>query len=137
MLEVGGHLFEGEAGLELQLACGEVIEHRVDADAGDGARERRARAHVRAVAEREVLVGVGAVDLELVGRVEDPVVAVRRRGADHDSFAPMHGTTGDLGVAHASAREEQDRGSEPQALLDRGREERAVGAQRAPRLRVG
>ena len=62
----------------------EAVEEGADTDARDRARERGARAHVRAVAERQVLLGVGAIDAELVGVVEHALVAVRRREAgDH------------------------------------------------------
>ena len=105
-----------------------MIEDGVDADARDRARERRARAHVGAVAEREVLVGVRAIDEELVGAVEDALVAIRRGGADDHALARVHRATADLGVAHAPARQEQDRRRGAQALLDRVAEERPIGA---------
>ncbi len=109
MLEVGRDLLEHEAGLELQLAGRVVVEHRVDADARDRAGERRARADVRAEAERQVLIGVLAVEDELVGVGEMTLVAIGRRRADDDTFARVHGTARDLGVAHAAASQEQQR----------------------------
>ena len=52
----------------------ELLEH----DLGLQPRERGAEAEVDAVAEREVFVGVLAVQVDRVGVVEDGVVAVRR-----------------------------------------------------------
>src|SRR5207245_5340714 len=52
-------------------AAREVLQERADRDAGDGAGERRAWAEVGPVAERQVVGGVGAVDVELVAVLED------------------------------------------------------------------
>ena len=101
-----------------------------ESDARDRARERRARADVRAVPEREVLVGVRAVEVELVGSREDALVSVRARRTDRDPLAGVDRAAADLRVAHAAAREEQDRRREPEALLDRDGDTRAIRAQR-------
>ena len=79
MLEVGRNLLEDEVGLQLQLAGRVMVEHCFDPDARDRACERRARAHVRAVAERQVLIGVLAVEDEIVGGGEVALVAIGRR----------------------------------------------------------
>ena len=55
----------------------DAVEQALDADAAPRPRERRARAGVRAVPERDVLPGVGAVDVELGRGVEAARVAVR------------------------------------------------------------
>ena len=135
MLEVRRNLLEDETGLEPQLTAREAVEDRADADARDGARQRRARADVRAVAEGEVLVGIAAIDMEVVGVSEHALVAIRRSRADDDAFAGAHRTAADLGVAYATASQEQHRRCEAEALFDRGRQERAIGAQR--RLELG
>ena len=53
------------------------VEDAFDADPALGPGERRARAGVDAVAERDVLAGVDAVGVELVGALEAARVAVR------------------------------------------------------------
>lgn len=49
--------------------------------------ERRARTHMDAVPERDVLARVHAVELKLVGSLENPRVPVRRPGEHHDGVA--------------------------------------------------
>ena len=100
-------------------------------DARLGARKRRAGARVGAVAERDVLAGVGAVDVELVGVLEAARVAVRGAVEHHHRRA-----RGDVDAADGGRRARQaevalDRALVAQRLLDEVRDAIAVGREAA------
>ena len=70
-LEIGRDVLEHEVGRESHRSGWEVVEEGADADARFDARERRTRAHVRPVAERQVLFAgslVARIPLETLHR---------------------------------------------------------------------
>ena len=83
---------------------------------------------MRPVAERQVLVGIGSVDAELVGGLEDALVAVGRRGAHDQPLAVVHRTAAHVGVGDAAPHDEHHRGPQPQALFDGGVQRRRAFA---------
>ena len=118
---------------QVREALGEFFED----DLGLEPRERGAEAEVDAVAEREVLVGVGAVEVDRVGVAEDGLVTVR--GPEQEQQVRVLGEVGagDVRGAVGDALPGEDGRDEPQQLLDGGRDQLGVVAQRldAPRLR--
>ena len=122
-------------GVELHGSVREVVEERGERDPGLDARERGAGADVRAVPEREVLIGVDTVEVELVAVLEQPLVAVGRADADDDPLALDDLRLADRGRVRARPGDEQDRRREAQALLDRAGSmpcRRAAAWSRAP-----
>src|SRR5262245_63241426 len=86
----------------------------------------RPEAHVLAHAEAEVPVRI-AVDAELERRVEDLLVAVRRRVEERERLALADALAAELVVLGGGAREVDDRGHPANDLLDgRGEEVRAA-----------
>src|SRR5947207_3753608 len=108
VFKVGGYLLELEAGLQLDRTGGKVIQERLYREACDNTRERRARADMGAVAEGEMLIGIRARDVELIGPNEDPFVAVRGRGTDDHPLARFDGTFAHFGRRYTTTRQEQD-----------------------------
>jgi hypothetical protein len=78
-----------------------------------------------------VLVGVGPVDSELVAVVEEELVSVGGARADDHALAGGDRRVADRRVVHAAAGDEEDRGRDPQTLLDGVGERALVGAHRA------
>src|SRR5688572_20013109 len=70
VFEVCGDLLESESRFECHGSRREVFPERVERNAGHDTRQRCARAYVRSVSEREVMIGVLAIDAERVGIVE-------------------------------------------------------------------
>ncbi len=85
---------------------------------------------MRSVTETEVLVRVGTVGVEVLCVGEDLLVAVRAAHPDDDAFADTDGRARDRGLVHTTARDEQDRRADPQALLDGVIEQGRVGSDR-------
>ncbi len=106
-----------------------AVEDALEADAGLGPRERRARAGVDAEPEPEVLAAVHPVEAELVRIVELPRVVVRGAVEHHHGGA---GREVDAADRRGDARQPElrvERGLEPQRLLDEGRDAVALVAQ--------
>src|SRR4030095_4296728 len=107
-VEKGGSFLNLEGRGEPHRAGREALQERRDPDAGDDPRQRRPRAHVGPVTERQVLVGVGPVDPELVAFLEELLVAVGRPGADDYPLAGLDGAAGDGCFTDASAGDEEE-----------------------------
>ena len=90
-----------------------------------------------AEAEREVLLGVLAVDVELIARREGAVVAVGRAEQQQHLRPGGQIDVGDPGIALHQAPPGEDRWPEAQQLLDGGRDTAWVAAEVFPLCAVG
>jgi hypothetical protein len=101
---------ESEAG----QGVGELLEH----DTGLEASQRRTEAQLGTGAEREVLVGVRAPEVELVRTIEHVGIAVRRADADEDVGARGHLDAAQRRGRRRAATPVHDRRVVAQDLLD-------------------
>ena len=121
--------------LVVDLPVGPALQHLVERDAALEARERGTETEVQPVAEAQVVTDL-AVDVEAVAVGEPPVVAVRRPVEQHHDAALGNDLAVVLDVARDVARLDGRRRLEAEELLDRLRDERAVGRDLAPLVGV-
>ena len=115
---------------------GGAVEEAVEGHPALGPGERRSGARVDAVAERDVLPGVGAVDVELVRVLEHPGVAVGRRRARSMRLLPAGISTPPSSVRTRAIRNwRAERALEAQRLLDEVRDALAVLAHQLLQVR--
>src|SRR5690349_16688414 len=121
----------GELKVRPELA--ECIHARLELDAG----ERGADADVNAAAEADVLGGVGATDVEIVGSLEDAGVSVRRAEEERQLRAERNRDVADRkAVLEHPPLEELERRVEPDQLLDCGVRSDVAVDDSAPLLRM-
>ncbi|CAK0157182.1 Uncharacterised protein [Burkholderia pseudomallei] len=108
----------------------------VDEDLHLHAREMLAHALMRTVAERQVIGGIVAVDVEQVRIGEAALVTIRRRRDDQQLRAGGNRNAADRRVARRDPPPRDDRSAVTQALVDRVRDQRRVVTQLSPRARM-
>ena len=95
-----------------------AVEDPIDADPSLGASERTTGARMHTAAERDVRLGIGTVDAELVGALEPFGVAVGGAVEQHDRRARRDVDLADLRGAAGEAEVGLDRAFHPERLLD-------------------
>ena len=112
-----------------ELEVGHALEQLLDRDAHLEPRQVRADAAMRADPERHV-AAVPPVEVELVGVLEDGLVAVGRAEQQEQPIARLQRLTAEARVAGDRAREAGDRRVQAQRLLDHVVDQRRIGSQR-------
>ena len=110
---------------QVDIPIGEPVQHLVEGDPALETRQRRTQAKVHAVSERDVRA-VLAVDVETLGIREATLVVIRRRQHQQHGASRRHGLAVELQGLSDVPRDVRARWLDPQQLLHRVRDERAI-----------